>query len=75
MLRSLETDFAVAEPEVQWAMNFAAGQIGVHDVAYRARCIELGERVALYKGDPVPRGCAPSYLPDYIRYEVAKQTA
>jgi 3-methyladenine DNA glycosylase AlkD len=30
LLDSLENDMAHAEPEVQWAMNFCAGQIGVY---------------------------------------------
>ena len=72
LLDLLEADMASAEPEVQWAMNFTAGQIGIHDSQYRSRCIALGERLELYKGDPVPRGCAPNYLPEFIEYEVAK---
>jgi 3-methyladenine DNA glycosylase AlkD len=31
LLDSLEKIMANAEPEVQWAMNFCAGQIGVHE--------------------------------------------
>jgi len=72
LLDSLEVDMAGAEPEVQWAMNFTAGQIGIHDPQYRSRCIELGERLRLYKGDPVARGCTPNYLPEFIRIEAAK---
>ena len=64
---------AKAEPEVQWAMNFSAGQIGVFEPAYRSRCIELGERIGLYKGDPVAKGCTPDYLPEFIRIEAAKR--
>ena len=37
------------EPEVQWAMNFTAGRIGVYDEKYRARCIQLGEKTSLTK--------------------------
>ena len=73
LLNSLETDLATAEPEVQWAMNFTAGQIGIYDGQYRSRCIELGERVGLYKDDPVARGCTPNYLPEFIRIEAAKR--
>ena len=72
LLASLQKNMAKAEPEVQWAMNFSAGQIGIHEPAYRSQCIELGERVGLYKGDPVPRGCTPDYLPEFIRIETAK---
>ena len=75
LLDSLETDMALAEPEVQWAMNFTAGQIGIHDPQYRSRCIALGERLGLYKGDPVVRGCAPDYLPEFIQFEVAKRAS
>lgn len=73
LLDALETDLISEEPEVQWTMNFTAGWIGVFDKAHRAQCIELGERVGLYKGEPVPRGCTPSYLPEFIRIEAAKR--
>lgn len=72
LLESLEANMATAEPEVQWAMNFSAGQIGIHEPAYRAQCIALGERLGLYKDDPVPRGCTPNYLPEFIRIETDK---
>lgn len=72
LLESLETHMADAEPEVQWAMNFTAAQIGIYDPDYRSRCIKLGERLGLYKDDPVPRGCTPDYLPEFIRIEVEK---
>lgn len=73
LLDSLETDMAQAEPEVQWAMNFCAGQIGVHEPPFRARCIALGEAVGLYKDEHVAKNCTPSYLPAFIRIEVAKR--
>ena len=72
LLKSLETGLESAEPEVQWAMNFTAGHIGIHDLEYRSQCIALGERVGLYKGDPVPRNCTPDYLPEFIAIEAAK---
>lgn len=73
LLDSLESHMAGAEPEVQWAMNFCAGQIGVHEPRFRARCIKLGEALGLYKGEHVAKNCTPSYLPDFIRIEVAKR--
>lgn len=73
LLDSLENDMAHAEPEVQWAMNFCAGQIGVHEPAFRARCIKLGEALGLYKDEHVAKNCTPSYLPQFIRIEVAKR--
>jgi len=39
LLNSIESDMANELPEVQWAMNFTAGQIGKWQEEYRARCI------------------------------------
>lgn len=73
LLDSLETKMAKAEPEVQWAMNFCACQIGVHEPKFRSRCIKLGEALGLYKDQHVAKNCTPSYLPEFIRIEVAKR--
>jgi 3-methyladenine DNA glycosylase AlkD len=73
LLDSLESNMADAEPEVQWAMNFCAGQIGIHEPEFRSRCIKLGESLGLYKDDPGAKNCTPSYLPEFIRIEVAKR--
>lgn len=64
---------ADAEPMVQWAMISCAGQIGVHEPAFRSRCIELGERTGLFKDEKVTMHCVPSYLPLLIDIEVAKR--
>lgn len=53
-------------------MNFTAGFIGIHDPQHRSRCVQLGERVGLYKDDPVAPNCTPDYLPEFIRIEVDK---
>lgn len=74
LLASLEDNMAKAKPEVQWAMNFSAAQIGIYEPAYRSQCIELGERLGLYKDDPVAKGCTPDYLPEFIRIEAAKHS-
>lgn len=72
LLSSIEEKIETEEPEVQWAMNFTAGQIGVYQPEYRQRCITLGERTGLYKDEKVPKNCTPSYLPDFISIQVAK---
>ena len=73
LLDFLEDHRANAEPEVQWAMNFCAGQIGVHEPEFRSRCIKLGEALGLYKDEHVAKNCTPSYLPEFIRIEAAKR--
>lgn len=73
LLSALEANITQEEPEVQWAMNFTAGWIGVYDEQNRARCIQIGEKTGLYKDEKVSKGCTPSYLPEFIRIEVNKR--
>jgi hypothetical protein len=72
LLSLIEERIEGEKPEVQWAMNFTAGQIGVFQPEFRSRCIALGERTGLYKDEVVPRNCTPSYLPKFIPIQVAK---
>lgn len=73
LLSALEVTITQEEPEVQWAMNFTAGWIGVYDEKNRARCMKLGEKTGLYKDEKVAKGCTPSYLPEFIKIEVNKR--
>ena len=72
LLSAIEGRMTQEVPEVQWAMNFTAGQIGTFDTKYRARCVAIGEKTGLYRDEIVPRGCTPSYLPEFIRIQVGK---
>jgi len=72
LLSSIEANMADEKPEVQWAMNYTAGQIGKWQEAYRTRCIAIGEETGLYKDEVVHKGCTPNYLPKFIPIEVAK---
>lgn len=73
LLASIEAKIEKEKPEVQWAMNFTAGQIGIHQPEFRSRCIALGEKTGLYKDEFVHKGCTPNYLPEFISIEVAKR--
>lgn len=72
LLSIIEKEIENEVPEVQWAMNFTAAQIGVYQQEYRKRCIALGERAGLYKDEMVAKNCTPNYLPDFINIQVAK---
>ena len=72
LLSAIEARIETEQPEVQWAMNFTAAQIGIFQPEFRARCIALGERTGLYKDEMVAKNCTPSYLPDFISIQVAK---
>ncbi|GAA0328545.1 DNA alkylation repair protein [Oceanobacillus oncorhynchi subsp. oncorhynchi] len=73
LLAALEANIMQEEPEVQWAMNFTAGWIGIYDEKNRTRCMKLGEKTGLYKDEMVSKGCTPNYLPEFITIEVNKR--
>lgn len=73
LLAKIEANIAKEQPEVQWAMNFTAGWIGVFEKQYRSRCIAIGEKTGLYKGKMVSKGCTPDYLPEFIAIESHKR--
>jgi 3-methyladenine DNA glycosylase AlkD len=72
LLSAIEKRIEGEKPEVQWAMNFTAAQIGIFEPGYRKRCIALGERTGLYKDQMVSKNCTPDYLPEFIAMQVAK---
>lgn len=72
LVDKIEKNLMKEEPEVQWAMNYTAGQIGKWQEKYRDRCISIGEETGLYKDEMVAKNCVPSYLPKFIPIEVAK---
>src|SRR5690606_12940794 len=73
LLSVIEKQIENEENEVQWAMNFTAGWIGVYEKTHRTRCIALGEKTGLYKGKMVSKGCTPEYLPEFIAIESNKR--
>ncbi|WP_343558854.1 DNA alkylation repair protein [Sphingobacterium sp.] len=72
LLAKIESRIENEVPEVQWAMNFTAAQIGIFQENYRTRCINIGEQTGLYKDEIVARNCTPNYLPKFIAIQVAK---
>lgn len=72
LLDSIEQKLASEVPEVQWAMNFTAGQIGTFETHLRARCIKIGETTGLYRDEIVAKNCTPNYLPEFIAIQAAK---
>jgi 3-methyladenine DNA glycosylase AlkD len=73
LLSEIEKKIENEKPEVQWAMNFTTGWIGVYEKMYRNRCVALGEKTGLYKGQMVSKGCTPDYLPEFIAIESNKR--
>jgi 3-methyladenine DNA glycosylase AlkD len=73
LLSVIEKQIEKEVVEVQWAMNFTTGWIGVYEKKYRNRCIALGEKTGLYRGKMVSKGCTPEYLPEFIAIESNKR--
>ena len=73
LLTAIEKQIGNEKPEVQWAMNFTTGWIGVYEKKYRTRCVEVGKKTGLYKGEMVSKGCTPNYLPEFIAIESNKR--
>ena len=73
LLLAIEQSIEQEDPDVQWAMNFTAGWIGVYEKDYRDRCVTLGEKTGLFKGKKVSKGCTPEYLPEFITIESNKR--
>ncbi len=72
LLSKIEKRIEKEVPEVQWAMNFTAAQIGIFQEEYRSRCIGIGEKTGLYKDEIVAKNCTPNYLPLFIASQVGK---
>ena len=73
LVTAIEAKISQEQPEVQWAMNFTAGWIGVYEEQYRKRCVITGEDTGLYKDEKVSKGCTPNYLPEFIMIESNKR--
>ena len=73
ILDRIETELAGAVPDVQWTMNQALAEIGIHHVGQRARAINIGESLGVYRDYPVSKGCTSPFAPIWINEMVSRQ--
>ncbi|MCY3003721.1 MAG: DNA alkylation repair protein [Planctomycetota bacterium] len=73
LLARIEKELPKAAPEVQWTMNMALGNLGIHHAKFRARVLALGEKIGLYKDWPVSKGCTPPYVPTWVTAMVQRK--
>ena len=52
-----------APDRLQWAMNHCLAQIGIEHAEYRARAIEIGERLRVLEDYPTPPNCTSPFAP------------
>lgn len=73
LLDRIESEMAVAKPEVQWTMNNTLAGIGIHFPKLRKRAIAIGERLGVYRDYPVSKGCTSPFAPIWIEAMVNRK--
>jgi 3-methyladenine DNA glycosylase AlkD len=75
MLDTIEAEMQGAPDQVQWEMNTSLAMIGINHPAFRARAIDIGERLEVLKDYPTPPNCTSPFAPIWIDEMVRRQTA
>ncbi|MGR3724047.1 DNA alkylation repair protein [Abyssibius alkaniclasticus] len=73
LLDRIEAEMPAAPPEVQWTMNMALANIGIHHAALRPRALDIGERLGIFRDYPTPKGCTSPFAPLWIGEMVRRQ--
>jgi 3-methyladenine DNA glycosylase AlkD len=75
LLDLIEANMKDAPPRLQWSMNDCLAYIGIHHPEYRARAVDIGERLEVLKDYPTPPGCTSPFAPLWIGEMVRRQAA
>ena len=75
LLDTIEAHMKDAPDRLQWAMNTCLGQIGIEHPEFRARAIDIGERLEVLKDYPTPPNCTSPFVPLWIAEMVSRQGA
>jgi 3-methyladenine DNA glycosylase AlkD len=73
LLDVIEAEMKDAPDRLQWAMNHCLAQIGIDHREYRARAIDIGERLEVLKDYPTPPNCTSPFAPIWINEMVRRQ--
>jgi 3-methyladenine DNA glycosylase AlkD len=73
LLDRVEAELAGADPAVQWTMNAALAEIGIHFPKLRKRAVAIGERLGVYRDYPVSKGCTSPFAPTWIAAMVSRK--
>ena len=66
LLEQIDASIVAAPDRLQWAMNFAMGEIGINHAPLRERVLEMGERLGVLRDYPTPPGCVSPYVPLWV---------
>jgi 3-methyladenine DNA glycosylase AlkD len=73
LLDRIESEMGSADPAVQWTMNSALAEIGIHFPKLRKRAVAIGEKLGIYRDYPVSKGCTSPFAPIWIDAMVKRQ--
>jgi 3-methyladenine DNA glycosylase AlkD len=73
LLERIESEMGNAASEVQWTMNCALAEIGIHFPKQRKRAIAIGEKLGIYRDYPCSKGCTSPFAPIWINAMVSRQ--
>src|SRR5918994_120832 len=73
LLEVIEAQMSDAPDRLQWAMNHCLAQIGIEHAEYRARALDIGERLQVLKDYPTPPNCTSPFAPIWITEMVRRQ--
>ncbi|MGM9471445.1 DNA alkylation repair protein [Pseudarthrobacter sp. YS3] len=73
LLDIIEAEMKDAPDRLQWAMNTTLAFIGIEHAEYRARALDIGERLEVLKDYPTPPNCTSPFAPVWINEMVGRQ--
>jgi 3-methyladenine DNA glycosylase AlkD len=74
LLDTIEVQMQDAPERLQWAMNTCLAQIGIEHAEYRARALDIGERLKVLEDYPTSPGCTSPFAPIWITEMVNRKT-
>lgn len=66
LIKHIEANLVSVPELVKYAMNRCLCEIGITHSVFTERCLEIGERLGVYKDVMVSKGCTSPYAPDWI---------
>ncbi|MGW6336439.1 DNA alkylation repair protein [Nocardia rhamnosiphila] len=73
LLDIIEAQMKEAPERLQWAMNTCLARIGIEHAEYRARAIDIGERLKVLEDYSTSPGCTSPFAPIWITEMVRRQ--
>lgn len=73
VLDIIEARMKDAPERLQWAMNTCLAHIGIEHPEYRARAIDIGERLKVLEDYPTSPGCTSPFAPTWITEMVRRR--